>query len=340
MNSDRSSILADRLESLETQIARLGDLLAEQSAAKRRRRRITIRMLMCLLVGFACLFAWFANHYQRSQMQARAVDRLIDQNAFVMYQPADSLLVSLLPGDANTPPRWLAKLLGDDFFRSPVNVSTAQKGRAERQKNIVLGALPALTNLKLLRLTNLSLRTADLFALQDLPQLQSLDLTRTGLDSGSMPWLSRLQLRWLNVSHTQFSDRALQNLARSRELQYLNLERTTVSDDGLSVIESMPNLRYLNLKRCPVSLPAVRRLSKSMPNCLIEYEPLQFRDGKVDRQAAQSGRLKFGVSLPVDPRVSKQARAPMDHPVNNNQKFWYNLNQPQRYNNGYILDVF
>ncbi len=238
------------------------------------------------------------------------------------------------------PPTSLVNLLGDDFFRSAINVSTGKTTPSPRNKNEVLKPLSGLPQLKLLRLTNLNLRNADLEVLGKLDQLQSLDLSRTQLDSDAMPWLRKSQLRWLNASHTHFSDRALQDLSHCRQLQYLQLERTTVTDEGVKYLHSMPTLRYVNLKRCPVSLAAVQSLSKSLTGCRIDWEPLVFlANGNVDTAATRRGRVRLGQSMPEDPRKSRRAMAPLDSaPVALPISAWGVYDK--QYRSGYVLDVF
>lgn len=335
------TVLAERLGQLELQIARLNGLLSEQTIAnRRRRRRFSIRLMLVSLVIFAGLFAWVAAAHRQSLRQSQAVDRLLDQNAFVYYRPSESMLVGLLPGEPGHPPQKLAKVLGDDFFRSVVNVSTARAVNAPRDKELILKSLSALPKLQLLRLTNLTLQNSDLDSLSDLDDLRSLDLSRTGLHNGSISWLRDANLRWFNASHTRFDDLALEDLMHSRELQYLHLERTAVTDAGVKQLSSMPTLRYLNLRRCPVSRGTVESLSKSLPGCRIEWEPLIFQaNGDVDTAASARARLRLGSRKPSDPRHSKRAIAPMDSPPSSvTNAVWGAYGQT--YNNTMQLDVF
>ena len=229
------------------------------------------------------------------------------------YEPRDSLVVSLLPGAPESPPRTVANALGEDFFRVVTNVSTrAHTGIAANQKS-VLPAISSLTELQRLRLVDLSLRTGDLRPLAKLTHLKSLDLNRTGLDNGGLSWLPSTRLQWFNASHTRLGDRMLVDLLQCTDLRYLNMERTTVSDAGLKHLYGQKQLKYLNLKRCPVSLVAVQKLSAAIPNCAIQYEPLVFtRDGKVDAKAARRGFVNLGRPAPPDPRVQNAVLPPSD----------------------------
>lgn len=341
--SGRRGELSERLEKLEQQLGRLTDLLTEQTTTrKRRRRKFTLRLLLGSFVVFALLFAWFERVYHESRRQAVAVDHLVTQNAFVLYETRDNALVSLMPGDAESPPSYLS-WLGDDFFRSVTNVSTKQSGAYAKNKKQTVTAVSSLPQLQRLRLTSLNLRTGDLRSLGDLSELRSLDLNRTRLDGGSMAWLQNTDMRWFNASHTRVGDRALYDLSKCRELQHLDMERTAISDAGLKYLYGMPNLRYLNLKRAPVSKAAVQQLSAALPTCLIEWEPLQFtRNGQVNVAVARSGYMKLGQQIPQDPRLSRRSIPPIDQvpksvwPAANG---WTIQNQRRGYN-GYIMDVF
>lgn len=312
-SSRRKVHLSDRLDRLETQIGRLTDLLAEQAATrKRQRKQFTIRFMLLSFTVFAILFAWFGNVFHHSRLQAHAVDRLVQQGAFVMYAPRQSTLVGLLPGDPKQPPACLVHWLGDDFFRAVTNVST-RSSKNSRDKQLILSSLASLDQLQKLRLARLQLKSADLLVLNGLSELQSVDISRTGLDQGTLPWAPRTNLRWFDASHTRLSDRALADLSLCDQLQQLRLERTAVTDNGLRYLENMSQLRYLNLKRCPVSAGGVRRLANKLPGCMIEWEPLRFLpNGKVDIRAARAGRVQYGGLAPPDPRASRRVGPPLD----------------------------
>jgi hypothetical protein len=251
-----------------------------------------------------------------------------------------------MPGDPDQPPGLLVDRLGDDFFRAVTNVSTGTAGAIARDKNEVMQAVADLKQLRRLRLTHLQLNTSDLNGLAKLSDLQSLDLSRTRLDPGSIRWVGGTQMRWFNASHTWLGDRALYDLSQCPELQQLHLERTSVTDAGLEYLKSATKLRYLNLKRCPVTLAAVQSLSKALPGCVIDWEPLQFLPtGQVDRRAAARGRVRLGKPLPADPRASRQVAPPLDNPVviPDQVQFWRASGMTRTIpatRGGYILDSF
>ena len=319
---DATERLAEKLTGLESQVSRLTDFLTEQAEAKqKRRRRITIRSLLAVMVVFAAGFAWLSTQYRHSLLCASAVDQLLAEGSFVMYEPREGFLLSLLPGSIEDPPGYLIDALGSDFFRSVSNVSTKTVFTGKDKKNII-PAVAKLTQLKRLRLCQLSLTTKDLFPLLNLKNLESLDLSKTRLDNGTLLWLRNTKLRWFDGSHTYLGDRVAMELAQCRDLQVLNMERTTITDAGLKHLHGKRSLSYLNIKRCPVTAQAVIKLSKTIPNCVIEYEPLKFRaDGRVDVVAARRGSMRLGRGVPQDPRGVPQA--PQDSLQVNLNNYYY-----------------
>ncbi len=264
---------------LEQQLGRLTDLLSEQATVrKRRRRQLTLRFLLGSVVFFGLLFAWFGRVYHDSRRQAVAVDHLVSQNAFIHYAPRDNALVSMLPGDAENPPRFLRKWLGDDFFRAVTNVSTKPSNQSqERQEtNRLRGLLDAETSTVAIDTAKSSYRRpADAGKLD--ANFNPLIWREPGLDGGAMAWLQNTRLRWFNASHTRVGDRALYDLSKCQDLQHLDLERTCVSDAGLKYLYSMRQLAILESETCTgIASLRSQQLSAAIPTCLIEWEPLRF----------------------------------------------------------------
>ena len=309
--TDKVDALTEQLAAVQEKLDNLSTQLLHQ---KLRRRRLTIRFLLLLFVLFGGLFAWFSWNYRISVRQAKSADKLIDVGAFLQYEPRQSLLLSMLPGDPAKPPKYLTRILGEDFFRSVSNVSTRQAGFSGKKKS-TLEAVAGMSDLQRLRLNGMTLQTNDLEIMAYLPELESLDVSRTTLDAGRIPWLSKTRLRWLDMSHTQIGDSALVDIANCGELQSLNLERTAISDVGLRRLGVLKKLRSLNLNRAPVSIEAVRQLAKELPECRITWQPLKFRGSyrQVDVAAARSGAVVLGKVRQYDPRKSQQPIPPSDN---------------------------
>lgn len=341
MPADNS--VAQRMDELRGELSRLADLMSDQALAKKRRRRLTTRSFMGGFVLAGVVFAAYGNLYHAARRQSRQADVLAGQATFVMYQPRKSFLISLLPGDSQNPPPVMLDWLGIDFFSEITNVSTNLKTSVERDSQTVLSELAGMHSVRRLRLTGIICSTLQLDVLADLPHLESLDLTRTRLDEGQMPWLADSRLRWFAAAHTRFHDNALSDLCKNTELQYLNLERSAVSDKSIMDLTKLPALRYVNLRRTPVSQNAIKELAKAMPNCVIDWEPLVLGSpNSKEVRLARRKRIRVGNPMPEDPRVSRRAIAPVDRASTQNP---YGVNvwtAPTRYyNNGRMqLDVF
>jgi hypothetical protein len=87
-----------------------------------------------------------------------------------------------------------------------------------------------------------------------------------------MPYLNQRGLTWLCLSHTQFSDAAIQDLPSS--LEYFNATRTRISDRGLPGFLRLTQLQTLNLSRTPTSRQAIEELQAQMPWCKTKWERL------------------------------------------------------------------
>ncbi len=104
-------------------------------------------------------------------------------------------------------------------------------------------------------------------------QVHELEARFAKLEPGPMPFLRDSGLVELGLSHTWFSDAAINDLPDT--LEGLDLERTAVTDAGLPAFKRLYRLKHLNLKRTPTSGAAIEKLRQAMPQCNIEWEPLK-----------------------------------------------------------------
>lgn len=309
--------LAEQVESLERQVARVADLLESQLAttqnAAQRRWRPSLRTYFVLMALLAAFIAWFGVEFRRSRQQARAVDLLLAEQASLLFETNESLGVSILPGPPGEPPAFLMRSLGYDFFFRLGDVSV-DGARVAADSATVLDAIEQLPQLRRLRIRNILLTTDNLKPIFELNGLESLDLSKTRLSDSSIAWICDTHLRWLNVSHTWLGDTAVNEIATLDKLQYLNLERTGVSDRSIDALSEMRGLRHLIIRRTSITAAGAKQLSKNLPNCFIEYQPLIFRsNGTVDYTACQKGTINFGKPIIADPRVNQAVRPPADY---------------------------
>ncbi len=314
---EQSDPLTEKMSSLEHQLRRIGDLLEAQVAGAKSRQsswrwRPSLRTLFVMIGVLALGVAWFTAEYRQSRLQSRAIEVLLDQRALFFFEPSESILVGMLPGKSSEPPAALVRALGHDFFNRLRQVSIVGTPRFQQEPDEILDGLALVPGLRAVRISQLPLTTGQLRSVFQLKQLESLDVSRTGLDNGSIEEIQNTSIRWLDCSHTRLGNIAASELSRCEELEYLNLERTAVSDAGIEYLAKLKGLRHLILRRTPVSPLGVQKLADQLPNCYIEYQPLVFRnDGTVDVQACRRGSLVFGDPPPVDPRQGQTASAPL-----------------------------
>lgn len=312
MNDEAAKELAERMESLERQLQRVGDQLQSQATDRRKWPKLWKFSLLRLLVFTALIAgiaALVAAELRQAAAQSRAVDILLaERNARFRHQPSESILVGLLPGPPSEPPAFLVRMLGFEFFNQLREVSIEN---CTMDVDEAIRGLKMASRLRALRFRKTVLSSRQMQGVLELKGLESLDVSRTVLGEYAFGGVSELNLRWLDASHTRLGNVAALELSECSELEYLSLERTSVGDEGVNALASLKKLRYLNLRRTASTLKAVSELAKALPNCQIYYQPLVFKsDGSLDSLRIQQGARKFGPNQQNDPRVGKYARPP------------------------------
>jgi hypothetical protein len=84
----------------------------------------------------------------------------------------------------------------------------------------------------------MKLSTSDLPLLRVFPDLDSLDLSGTGIDDEGLAWLAPLKkLGWLNLSENPITDAGLTHLERLTRLRCVVLRATLISDEGVRLLQ-------------------------------------------------------------------------------------------------------
>lgn len=100
----------------------------------------------------------------------------------------------------------------------------------------------------------------------------SLSVPHASLTEGPLPFLNHRELTSLDVSHTRFSNPAIEDLPLS--LEGFDGTRTRITDAGLASFVRLKNLKWLYLHRTPTTKAAIEQLRTKMPWCEIHWEPL------------------------------------------------------------------
>lgn len=126
-----------------------------------------------------------------------------------------------------------------------------------------------------------------LFHIQGLTGLTSLDLRETSITDEGMQYLSGLnQLTFLDLNSTAVGDQGMSYLSDMTAMQMLILNRTNVGDEGLSHIQGMTELNYLDMWMLDVTDEGMRILSGltnlnelGIEDTLITDTGLEFLEG-------------------------------------------------------------
>ncbi len=142
-------------------------------------------------------------------------------------------------------PRWLRRLIGDDYFVDlhRVDLIDAQATDAD------LKLLKNQHSLWCLRLWETQITDEGLRHIQGLRNLSILDLRNADVTDAGMIHVGKLKnLRGLGLGYTKITDAGLAHVARLADLQSLTLSHTKVSDSGMTYLSRLTDLWTLNLE--------------------------------------------------------------------------------------------
>jgi len=262
---------------------------------KPRRTRLQFGLSTLLLV-VTVFGVWLGIAVNKANKQRRAVAAIEKLEGRIQFDYERDANGQRIP-DAQPPgPKWLRKVLGDDYFRKVIFIDFAFGTPPGRSKVIdadlrCLESLPdleaidldrniAVTDQGLMHLRNLTkLRHLSMYYanvkgtgfvhLANKPLLRGLSIGHTPLTHDGVAVIGKLQsLETLDIGHTPISDEDLATLQSLRKLQLLRLEGTDITDAGLVHLERFTALQDLWLP-VGISDDASNRLKQALPNCRI-----------------------------------------------------------------------
>lgn len=186
------------------------------SNPRRRRRALSIRLLMLVIVAIGLFLGWMVN---RARTQARAVARIGALGGYVNYEfiflgMSPMKVRARVPGLA-----WLQRRIGDEYFQVVTSVDFHGQ----------------------------DLKDADLAVLADLDHLTAVCFSFTGqiTDAGLVHLRGLKRLRDVNLIGTRVTGEGLVHLAALPRLESLSLSGGTTSSAALAHIGKMHGLRKL-----------------------------------------------------------------------------------------------
>jgi hypothetical protein len=227
-----------------------------------RRRWFQIRLRTLLIVTAVCAVgcAWLARRIDHKRNDREAVEAIVALRGHAIFDHQENL------GESPSGPRWLRKLLGENFFREVVEVDIydAQMDDATTKK------LQGLTQLRMLRLRGTKF-TGAVLNLKPFAQLHTLELMDTNItDAGLEGVKSATQLQKLVLAGSNITDAALINIKGLSQLQTLGLIEIRVTDAGLANIRELTRLRELYLSDSNVGDAGMENL-KSLTQLQVLY---------------------------------------------------------------------
>ncbi len=191
---------------------------------RRWRFRITLRALMVVVLVVGGLLAWKAN---RARSQRRAVAAIKAAKGMVLYDFQYDLLNQVpktKPNKEPSGPKWLRKLLGDEYFQEVTMVQLPEPVTTD-----LMSDLATLDRAVFLVINISKFNKKSFDQLTSMPDLQGLSITQSAV-----------------------SDETLAELARAKRLKRLWITGANgVTDSGMSALANLPDLRSLTIMMAP-----------------------------------------------------------------------------------------
>ena len=215
--------------------------------------RFRLRTLLLLLTAVG---VWLGLTVEQARRQRQAVTAILSAGGTIKYVHDEHFD---LPQSAPPGPRWLRRLIGDEFFFHVDGVIF----RESRAKPSDLVHLKTFRKLRLLSLAGIKVSDDDVRnVVAHHPALIWLDLGDTGVSDKALAYLAPLKLTWLGLSGNELSDASLVHLRAFPGISVLVLGRNKLRGDGLAHLAAMRKLKTLNLSENPLQAEALRQVSK------------------------------------------------------------------------------
>ena len=253
-----------------TPIPAVGQPVLGRVPGRRWRPRLSVRGLMLAVLIIGTLLGW---NLQRARVQREAVSAIRKAGGTVRYRWQSEPGHGVTRSSARTWWESLMNRLGPDYFASVVWVGF-YGGQDGEPDDGVMAHIAKLDGLEVLDFCPLdfgrpgipshrSVTDAGLGHLRKLPQLQHLNLNRTGVRG---PGLAQLRgtrrLRWLELRELPIRDDDLVHLQSLPSLEIVKLSSNRITDEGLAHLSNLTTLKQLHLESRSVTSAGLRHLSR------------------------------------------------------------------------------
>jgi hypothetical protein len=213
--------------------------------------RISIRMSMLIVFAIAVVLGWQVN---KAREQRRAVAAVEQYGGWAHYD-YEFVNGKLTPGRNPWAPRWLRKILGDEFFQTVRLVNLVYDDSAGKRLDNsnttacddLLRQLSRLDGLKELLLTETQTTDAGLAHIGKMTELEALFIwdARSVTDAGIARLTGLKKLKTIHISQSHLTDSSLALLSSLPSVESLSLQQNHFSDKGLERLARKPRIKSL-----------------------------------------------------------------------------------------------
>ena len=233
------------------------------------RFQFRLRTLLLVVLVLSIPLSWLGSRLRSADLQKKAVARLPpgvvwydwqvkDPDVWInQYEAHDNIgpHMAFWLGKEEPGPKWLRKLLGDDFFWS---VSVVQI--YDRKSLTEIKYFP---HLRELDLWSSNVTDSDLAQLSQMDEIEGIDFNATAISDAGLEHIHGLtHLKKLCLSSTTITDAGLSRVGALNRIQLLNLAQTQITDAGLDELTGLPNLRWLSLVDTGITDAGLTKLAK------------------------------------------------------------------------------
>jgi hypothetical protein len=233
--------------------------------------QFSLRSLLIFVTLFAVACSWFAVKMGRAKRQKEAIEVIQKVGGSVHYDYEETAPRTVSNSGKPREPEWLLKLLGEDFFHKPVNITFFETPKDEGW----IKAVNSLPSLKTLLLSGGNISDETLEHLSELPNLEELHANSSSVSDKGLKNLEKFpKLRWLTIHYTKVTDSGLVHVRSLKHLEWLILIGDNISDAAVPDLSSMTTLQLLDVRETAITVNGYEKLKKALPKCDVMWQAI------------------------------------------------------------------
>ena len=250
------------------------------------RLRWSLRVLIGVITVACVLFAWVGSLWHRGQVHEEVGTRLM-RMVHDPFPPEFQVQWSLTYewkgkssdgtvtgfGHLKGGPAWMQQTGTEPIWQRITKITLKYDKLSDEELETAAQEIARLGHLEELVLIGFRLPEEHIARMVGPLRLDRLFASNAEISTGRLPWLRNTGLERLDLSWTQFSNPAIDDLPST--LVQLDLSATKIDDEGLFKFVRLRNLERLGLLDTPTSEAAIESLRKQMPWCEIDWKPLE-----------------------------------------------------------------